>query len=118
MKPRVSIIGFHPVRLTRSEIVENMIAVCPEGKFDDIFDLSDAEFAENVADLYLIEMRIDHPDSALEPGDLEQAGQVAYLEKFLNDEGTEVLDAPPSNASVRLGFFLHFVIHDEPLSTP
>ena len=119
MQPQISIIGIHPARLSKSTLVDDMMSqYAGNVNVDDLVRMSDAHFAENIADLYLIEIRVDHCDGAFDPGELEQGGQVAYLERFLNDAGTAALDAQPSNSSFRLGFFLHFVDLAEPLSTP
>ena len=129
MQPQISIIGLHLVQLTKSALVNHANFLFGEGNvyLDDLVeDMSDAAFAERFADLYLIEIRVDQPDSAFDPGKLGQASpalspdfwQVAYDEKFLNDAGTEALDGRPSNSSLRLGFFLHSVDLREPLSTP
>jgi len=108
------------VRLTKSKLVDDMRSQfgASNVSVDDLVRMSNAQFAKNIADLQLIEIRVDHCDGAFDAGELEQGGQVAYLEEFLNDEGTEVLGSQPSNSSFRLGFFLHFVDLAEPLSTP
>ena len=120
MKPQISIIGLHPVLLTKAALLDNVLSEFGDGNFNlaDVIELDDAGFAERFADLYLIEVRVERPDSAFDPGELEQGGQVAYDEKYLNDDGTEALKAPLPNSSIRLGFFLHFVDFQEPLSTP
>jgi|SRR5579872_4777246 len=128
MRPRVSIIGLHPVHLTKRALVENAIAVFGEGHFnlDDLTCGSDVEFTERFANLYLFEIRIEDSDGRVDPGEFVQpmpgipsdSWQVAYDEKFLNDDGTAALDGPPAKSSIRLGFFLHFVELEEPLSTP
>jgi hypothetical protein len=120
MQPQISIIGIHPVRLTKSSLVDDLRSQYGAGNVnvDDLLQMSDAQFAENTADLYLIEIRVEHWDGAFDPGELAQGDQVAYLDQFLNDDGTSVLDEKPSNSSFRLGFFLHFVDLAEPLFTP
>jgi hypothetical protein len=128
MRRRIDIIEIHPVLLTKAAIVESARLEFGEGKsnFDDILDLNDEEFADRFSDLYLIEVRIDNPDSQFDPGKFTQAlpgfprdsWQVAYDEKFLNDDGTEVIDRPPSSMGLRMGFFFHFVELEEPLTTP
>jgi hypothetical protein len=44
--------------------------------------------------------------------------QIAYDEKFLNANGTEVIDEPSIGESVRFAFYLHFVKLDQPLLIP
>lgn len=120
MRPQVSIIGLHPVSLTKAALLDNAISEFGEGNYSlaDILDLDDTDFAERFADLYLVEVRIDQPDDAFDPSQLQQGDQVAYDEKLLNEGGTAALKSALSRSSIRLGFFLHFVDPSEPLSTP
>jgi len=70
MQPQISIIGIHPVRLTKSKLVDDMRSQfgASNVSVDDLVRMSDAQFAKNIADLHLIEIRVDraqcHPSCA------------------------------------------------------
>jgi hypothetical protein len=129
MKPKISIIGVHPVCLTKTTLIANAVVEIGEGKFnlkDVTDDLSDREFAERFANLCLIEICVDHPDSRFDVGKLQQSTpglppdfwQVAYDEKYLTEDGTKKGEKPDGSSNLRLGFFLHSVDFERPLITP
>jgi hypothetical protein len=79
--------------------------------------------------VHLIEAEVDARPTDVDVGRFTQEDpalpqafwQVAYEERYLNEDGTEAGYSPrdaPDAAPPRLAFFLHFIDFDRPIRTP
>ena len=122
MTPELEILGVHSVDSDESIRERALI-----GRFPHCTSASDRRAALKQVDaqlnsLVLFEIAIRNRDDAFNGGDFRQKGsdQCAYMERFLNLEGTAVVakdfDVPPTSA-LRLTFFLHSFDPQLPLRT-
>jgi len=127
MQARVELVGIYSVEVTRESIIDAIASEFGDvedylGSLDELDRIDYSQFD----DLYLIEVMIHDRAGGLDPGQFQQeekgqpedCWQVAYDEKSLNEDGTDVLDVEEATDSVRLAFYLHCVKLDQPLLTP
>ena len=124
--PSVTILGVHPVRITKSSLRQAWIAENGDASgIADLLKLPDQEFEARHRGLHLIEVLID----ATHPVDFEEFAQptptgprsdwqAPYDEQYLDASGQTLLDEPLDDAPTRAVFFLHFLDLNRPLLTP
>jgi hypothetical protein len=121
---RVRIIGVYPIRVTKKSLRAGLIRCLgeEEGKK---FPIEDHDIP-NARGLCLIEVLVNNWIKGTDIGGFcqETVGhprdcwQVAYDEKFLDENGTKVVDEPETARTARFAFFLHEGKFDQPLITP
>lgn len=128
-KPKLTLVGVYTYPYDAAFLENEAQAIHGIEPGDEGWEEALEEMREQLDRLRVIEIRVENADDGLDIGEFTQrAGgdpeddQVAYDERFLNADGTELADDSgldqPEDSVFRVAFFLHDVDESRPLETP
>jgi len=131
--PTVEVLGIHRLNITDEWFAQSFVYAYGNGSNEEEgeYERLRSHFLDLLRGVALIEVRVNNRDGSfsmekftqLEPSPITELGQAAYLERYLNGEGTELASGSerympdPPEGDLRIVFFMHFWNTQVPLET-